>query len=160
MTDLLINIGAIVLFVTIVLLIVLKLRLNLLKLWREVSQKEILFYRKFQKTILLFNEHIDQFKSICDKQMLRKLRLHNHKKIRYMILRQRQDLYSVLAVAMDEIEDETLDNFKELKQSYKELQIARRLFNSKVLKYNQTISVFPTRYLALKLGLNLKEYFG
>ncbi|MCK5762475.1 MAG: LemA family protein, partial [Candidatus Izimaplasma sp.] len=41
-----------------------------------------------------------------------------------------------------------------------ELQKARRLYNTKVLVYNQTISVFPTRFLAIKMGLQIKEYFG
>ena len=46
------------------------------------------------------------------------------------------------------------------KEQFEELQKVRRLYNSKILIYNQTISVFPTRFLAIKMNLHIKEYFG
>jgi len=85
---------------------------------------------------------------------------YKKKKVRLLLLQERRDLFAALNhvyLEMEELDDPTL---RELILKFKELQKARRVYNSKVLIYNQTISVFPTRFLAIKMELEIKEYFG
>ena len=82
------------------------------------------------------------------------------KKARHLLLKERQELYLYLSDIYNEIEEMETNEFEELKQQFNRLQKARRVYNSKVLIYNQSISVFPTRFLAIKMNLKIKEYFG
>jgi hypothetical protein len=77
-----------------------------------------------------------------------------------LLLSTRQELFNAIQVLYDEIEERDDDVSKTLQVEFDALQKVRRLYNSRVLIYNQTINVFPTRYLALRMNLEQKEYFG
>ncbi len=151
----------IVLAVIIVLVIfVMRLRYKLLKLWTDVSAKEVLFHKLLLDTTILFHENKDILVNEDNLTILRKLSKYRKKRLRNLLLKERQDLFSYLNAIFDDIEEMEEDNLILIKQKFGELQKARRLYNTKVLLYNQTISLFPTRFLAIKMNLQIKEYFG
>ena len=85
---------------------------------------------------------------------------YRKKRLRNLLLKERQDLFSYLNTIYDDIEELDDPKLNLIRQKFDDLQKARRLYNTKVLLYNQTISVFPTRFLAIKMNLQIKEYFG
>lgn len=144
----------------IILFAVLRIRKNLLKLWKEVTQKEIIFHRLLSETIKMFYTQKDILKNDENRLGFIHLGRSRRKKIRYLLLSERQDLFKHIQdiyALIEELDDETL---KPLKKQYKKLQQARRIYNSKVLIYNQQISIFPIKNLAVRMNLKLKEYFG
>jgi hypothetical protein len=141
-------------------LFIYRLRIKLLKLWQEVTEYEVQFYKQLGVTLSIYNNHIDQIALDENMDVIRKIKKYRKSKIRKLILRERQDVFSALQVLHDHIEDREKIVNKPLIENFEYLQKVRRTYNTKVLLYNQTISVFPTRYLALKMGLELKEYFG
>ena len=141
-------------------LFIYRLRIKLLKLWQEVTEYEVQFYKQLGVTLSIYNNHIDQIALDENMDVIRKIKKYRKSKIRKLILRERQDVFSALQVLHDHIEDREKIINKPLIENFDYLQKVRRTYNTKVLLYNQTISVFPTRYLALKMGLELKEYFG
>lgn len=141
-------------------LVVVRTRQKLLKLWKVVSIKEVIFHKLLFETVLLYTQNKQLFKEYDTGLILKKISKYRRKRLRHLLLKERQDLFLSLNSLFLEIEDRTEDNYLGLKRKFKDLQAARRLYNSKVLIYNQTISVFPTRYLAIKLNLKIKEYFG
>jgi len=76
------------------------------------------------------------------------------------MLTERQNIFLILNKIFNELEELDDDNLILVKEKFNELQKARRLYNSKVLIYNQRISLFPSRFLAMKMGLHVIEYFG
>lgn len=140
--------------------IVYRTRLSLLKLWKEVSIKEVIFHKLLFETVLLYTQNKALFKEFDTDLIFKKISKYKRKRLRHLLLKERQDLFLSLNSLFLEIEGLTEESYMGLKRKFKSLQVARRLYNSKVLIYNQTISVFPTRYLAIKLNLKIKEYFG
>lgn len=138
----------------------LKLRYNLLVLWKEVSVKDVIFHKLLLETTIIFHESSLELESVENKKFLKRLSKYKRKKLRYLMLKERQTLFLILNKICNELEDQKDDRFIPAIEKFEELQKARRLYNSKVLIYNQRISVFPTRFLAMKMGLNIKEYFG
>jgi hypothetical protein len=158
--DVLYDILMIVAILLIALLIVLNMRKRLLKLWKEVSFREIVFHRVLTDSIRLFYSYKDALKNEENRLQFIRLGRSRRKKARYLLLKERQELYLCISDIYNEIHDSEDPQYEPLKKQYQTLQKARRIYNSKVLLYNQQISVFPTRYLAIKLNLKTKEYFG
>ncbi|MFK5883504.1 MAG: hypothetical protein QM489_04085 [Candidatus Izemoplasma sp.] len=154
--DLLTLLGILIVFA----IVVYRTRLKLLKMWKVVSIKEVIFHKILFETVLLYSQNKVLFKEYDTDLIFKKLAKYRRKRLRHLLLKERQDLFLSLNALFLEIEERNEDNYLGLKRKFKDLQAARRLYNSKVLIYNQTISVFPTRYLAIKLNLKIKEYFG
>ncbi len=147
-------------FAAIIVIGIIRLRKRLLQLWTEVSQHEVSFYKRLEETLELFYKNREIISSEDNNDFIRKISRYKRKKLRSLLLRERQDLFSAIHIIYNEIEDLDEEQYKPLKEKFNQLQKERRIYNSKVLIYNQTISVFPTRYLALRMNLELKEYFG
>lgn len=139
---------------------IITLRKRLLSLWQEVTHHEVRFYRQLEKVLRLFYAELASLATEDNKEYVRLIRRYRKKRIRGLLLAKRQDIYNAITILYDEIEEQEDIQFNVLKDTYATLQKIRRLYNSRVLIYNQTISVFPTRYLALRMNLELKEYFG
>ena len=155
-TDLLILLAVIICLV----LFTIRLRFKLLKLWKDVTSKEVLFHKLLLESTIIFYESKLLIQNEENAPIIRKLSKYRKKRLRNLLLKERQDLFSYLNTIYDDIEEIEDANLDLIKQKFDELQKARRLYNTKVLIYNQTISVFPTRYLAIKMNLQIKEYFG
>lgn len=136
------------------------LRRRLLTLWKEVTGHEVAFYRQLEKVIKLFYEHLPELTTEDNLECVRTLKRYRKKKIRSLLLSKRQELYNSINLIFDEVEESENQALAIIKEEFENLQKVRRIYNSRVLIYNQTISVFPTRYLALRMDLELKEYFG
>lgn len=137
------------------------LRKRLLELWKEVTTQEVAFYRQLERVLKEFYEHLDHLTTEDNREFVRMIRRYRKKRVRSLLLHTRQELYNAMNIVYDQVlEREDHEECKKLIEQYDKLQKIRRVYNSKVLIYNQTISVFPTRYLALRMKLELKEYFG
>ncbi len=139
---------------------VIRLRAKLLKLWKEVSVKEVLFHNLLLEVTMLFYENKRLLRPEENQEAFKKIARYRKKKLRNLLLKERQDLFSYLNEIYDDIEEVDDPALEIIKKKFNELQKARRIYNTKVLLYNQTISIFPTRFLAIKMNLQLKEYFG
>jgi hypothetical protein len=137
-----------------------RLQKRLLKLWKEVSSKEVIFYKQLEKVTRQFYENREVLKTEDNNEFIKRITRYRKKRIRSLLLSTRQELYKAINIIFNEIEERDEPEFKLLHAEFNELQKVRRVYNSRVLIYNQTISVFPTRYLALRMNLELKEYFG
>jgi len=140
--------------------IILQTRYKLLRLWKDVSVKEVVFHRLLQETAIVFYEQKNLFDLEEYQTALKKVYRYKKQKVRYLLLQERRELYANLNSLYRSIEDEEDPKYKVVKKVFQDLQKARRVYNSKVLIYNQTITMFPTRYFAIKLNLKIKEYFG
>jgi len=152
----------VIIFSVIIILVIfiMRLRSKLLTLWTNVSVKEVIFHKLLLDTAILFYENKQLIKTDENLLAIKKISKYRNKKLRNLLLRERQDLFSYLNFIFDDIEEIEDPNIDYIKQKFNELQKARRLYNTKVLLYNQTINVFPTRFLAIKMNLQIKEYFG
>ena len=139
---------------------VFRLHQKLLGLWKEVTEKEVIFYKQLEKVTSLFYLKREILKTEENNDFVKIVTRYRKKRLRTILLSTRQKLFNAINVIYDEIEEQELPELNELKMEYDLLQKVRRVYNTQVLIYNQTISVFPTRYLALKMNLELKEYFG
>ena len=146
----------ILIIVLIVVLIILQVRYKLLRLWKDVSVKEVVFHRLLQETAIVFYDQKKLFDETEWTRTLKKVYRYKKQKVRYLLLQERRDLYSNLNALYRSIEEEEDEKYKVIKTTFHNLQKARRIFNSKVLIYNQTITMFPTRYFAIKLNLKIK----
>lgn len=154
--DLLFLLLLIIIFTVIVVL----LRKKLLFLWKEVTVKEIVFHRILSTTANMFYDQRELLRNEDNRIHFVRLRRVRKKKIRFLLLKERQDLFLYLNDLYNEIEELQDPVLLPLLRQFEELQKVRRVYNSKILLYNQTISVFPTRFLAIKMNLKIKEYFG
>jgi hypothetical protein len=136
------------------------LRKRLLRLWTEVTQHEIRFYRQLEHVVRLFYAELQHLGTDDNRECVKMVRRYRKKRLRSLLLSTRQELFNAIQVLYDEIEERDDDVSKTLQVEFDALQKVRRLYNSRVLIYNQTINVFPTRYLALRMNLEQKEYFG
>jgi hypothetical protein len=136
------------------------LRKRLLKLWTEVTQYEVKFHRQLEKVMRLFYSELELLGNEDNLQSVRMLRRYRKKRVRSLLLSTRQELYKSIVLLFDDLELTEEAQVTVIKEEYEKLQKIRRIYNSRVLMYNQTISVYPTRYLALRMNLELKEYFG
>ena len=150
----------VLLFVALTGVFILRLRHNLLALWKEVSVKDVIFHKLLLETTILFHESKPDLISPENQKFLRRLSRYKRKKLRYIMLTERQNLFLILNKIYNELEELEDDRLSGAILKFEELQKARRIYNSKVLIYNQRISLFPTRFLAMKMGLHIKEYFG
>lgn len=141
-------------------LVFLRVRSNLLKQWKEVSVKEVIFYKLLLELAKHFYNERFNLKNEDNAQIFRLISRYKKKKIRHLLLKERQELFTSLNHLLIEVEDLNDDKYTSLIEQFKELQRARRVYNSKVLIYNQTISTWPTKFIATKLNLKQKEYFG
>jgi len=141
-------------------IIFLRIRYKLLVLWKEVSVKDVIFHKLLLETTIVFHESELHLEDEENKKYLKRLSRYKRKKLRYLMLTERQNIFLILNNIYCEIED--IDDLKFLpaKEKFEELQKARRIYNSKVLIYNQRISLFPSRFLAMKMNLHVIEYFG
>lgn len=155
-----INSLIILLFISLISLLILRLRHNLLALWKEVSIKDVIFHKLLLETTILFHECNPELDSTENKKYLKRLSNYKRKKLRYLMLAERQNIFLILNNIYNELEDQKNENLDVVKEKFLELQKARRIYNSKVLIYNQRISLFPYRFLAMKMGLHVLEYFG
>lgn len=158
--DLLYDLLLILLVILVIVLVVLNLHKKLLKLWKEVSAKEIIFHRILSESIKLFYENKETLKNEDNRLQFVRLGRSRKKKMRYLLLKERQELYLALSDIYNEIEERVENDLIDLMKQFNKLQKSRRVYNSKVLIYNQSISTFPTRFLAIKMNLKIKEYFG
>ena len=158
--DILYNVLFVLLLVLILTLIIIRLRKKLFSLWKEVSYREIIFHRLLNESIVAFYKQKELLRNEENRLQFVRLGRSRKKKARHLLLKERQELYLCLSDIYNEIEELETDKFNELMHQFNRLQKARRVYNSKVLLYNQTISVFPTRFLAIKMNLKIKEYFG
>jgi hypothetical protein len=133
---------------------------RLLQMWKDVTLYEVKFYRQLEKVVKLYYQHLDSIATLDNKECATTITRYRKKRIRSLLLQKRQDLYNAITLLFDEVENSENEVLIPLKSEYQELQKVRRIYNSKVLIYNQTINVFPTRYLALRMNLEMKEYFG
>jgi len=138
----------------------LRLRYKLLALWKEVAVKDVIFHKLLLETSILFSECNLSLESNDNKKYLVRLSKYKRKKLRYLMLVERQNIFLILNKIYNEIEELGNPKLEIVKDKFEELQKARRLYNSKVLIYNQRISLFPSRFLAMKMGLHVIEYFG
>ncbi len=147
-------------FVIIIVLFTIRLRFKLLKLWQDVSTKEVLFHKLLLDTTILFYENRLLIQNEDNISIIKKLSKYRKKRLRYLLLKERQDLFSCLNSIYDDFEELKEPNLEPMKQKFDNLQKSRRIYNTKVLIYNQSINIFPTRFLAIKMNLQIKEYFG
>lgn len=138
----------------------LNLRFKLLKLWKEVAVKDVIFHKLLLETTILFTESITNLESNVNKKYLVRLSKYKRKKLRHLMLVERQNVFRILNEMFNEIEELHDPKLDYIIEKFEELQKARRIYNSKVLIYNQRISLFPSRFLAMKMGLHVIEYFG
>ncbi len=158
--EILINLGVFLLIILVMIAIVIRVRSNLLSLWKDVSVKEVIFHRLLLQTAVFFYAERAKLKTEDNQPHFRRMSKYKKRKIRHLLLKERQELFmSINAVYLEFVEQEH-DEFMHLVKKFNELQRARRVYNSKVLLYNQSISIFPTRFLAIKMNLQVKEYFG
>ncbi|MCK5761635.1 MAG: hypothetical protein KAH16_01915 [Candidatus Izimaplasma sp.] len=143
-----------------VVLITIRLRYKLLVLWTDVSVKEVLFHKLLLECTNIFYENRLLLQNDDNLVIIKKLSKYRKKRLRNLLLKERRDLFYYLNTIYDDIEEVENPELDIIKYKFDELQKARRLYNTKVLLYNQTISVFPTRFLAIKMNLQIKEYFG
>ena len=146
--------------IVILVLFTIRLRFRLLKLWTDVTAKEVLFHKLLLECTIVFYESKLLLQTEENTPIIKKLSKYRRKKLRNLLLKERQDLFSFLNTIYDDIEEIEDSNLLQIKQKFNDLQKARRHYNTKVLIYNQTINVFPTRFLAIKMNLQIKEYFG
>lgn len=154
------NLMFVLLLVVVIILVIIRLRTKLFSLWKEVTNKEIIFHRLLNESIVMFYNQRDLLKNEDNRLHFVRLGRSRRKKARHLLLKERQELYLYLSDIYNEIDEMETNEFDALKHQFNRLQKARRVYNSKVLIYNQTISVFPTRFLAIKMNLKIKEYFG
>lgn len=152
-------IGAIIL-VIIIAFIIFTVHKRLLTLWKEVTSKEILFYRQLERTAKLFFSHKELLSNDDNKECFKSITRYRKKRVRSLLLQTRQNLFQSITAIYTELDDRQEEEIKDLIKSYDTLQKQRRIYNSRVLVYNQTINIFPTRYLAIRMHLETKEYFG
>lgn len=155
-----INLLIIILVCALIAFSIYRLHRGLLKLWKDVSSKEVIFYRTLENVAILFYENREILRTDENKEFCTIITRYRKKRVRSLLLSTRQKVFNAINVIYAEMEELELDELNLLKREFNELQKVRRVYNSAVLIYNQTISVFPTRYLALKMDLELKEYFG
>ncbi len=158
--DFIYHILFVLLIILLVILVILRERRNLLVLWKEVSHKEIIFHRLLSETIKMFYSHKDTLKNEENRLAFIHLGRTRRKKVRYLLLSERQDLFKHIQdihAQIDELDDPL---YTPLDKQFKKLQKARRIYNSKVLLYNQRINTFPIKNLAVTMDLKVKEYFG
>jgi hypothetical protein len=137
-----------------------RLRRRLLSLWKEVTEKEIVFHKQLEMVTALFYVNREILKTEENNDFIKIVTRYRKKRLRSILLSTRQKLFNAINVIYDEIEVLELPELDEMKKEYDLLQKVRRVYNTQVLIYNQTISVFPTRYLALRMNLEIREYFG
>ncbi len=155
-----VNLIIVILVCALVVFGIFRLHQKLLRLWKEVTEKEVVFYKQLEKVTSLFYLKREILKTEENNDFVKIVTRYRKKRLRTILLSTRQKLFNAINVIYDEIEEQELPELNELKMEYDLLQKVRRVYNTQVLIYNQTISVFPTRYLALKMNLELKEYFG
>jgi len=148
------------LFAVAVFLYFLRLRFKLLALWKEVAVKDVIFHKLLLETTILFTECNENLESNENKKYLKRLSKYKRKKLRHLMLVERQNIFRILNKIYSEVEELDDPKLDIVVEKFEELQKARRLYNSKVLIYNQRISLFPSRFLAMKMGLHIIEYFG
>ena len=96
----------IVLAIIIVLdIFVIRLRSKLLKLWKEVSVKEVLFHNLLLEVTILFYENKNLLHLEENQQAFKKIARYRKKKLRNLLLKERQDLFSYLNEIYDDIEE-------------------------------------------------------
>lgn len=150
----------IIAIIVIIVLLSIRLRFRLLKMWKEVSNKDIIFHKILLDTVVLYYENRSLFVEDEYQTLFKKLARYRNKKLRHLLLKERQDLFLLINTIYSDIEDSEDEKYSSLQAKFIELQKLRRVYNTKVLLYNQAISVFPTRFLARKMELEIKEYFG
>lgn len=141
-------------------LYILRLRQKLLALWKEVSIKDVIFHKLLLETTIIFHEGDLHIETTENKKYLRRLSKYKRKKMRYLMLSERRNIFLILNNIYGEFEEIDDIALKPAKEKFDELQKARRIYNSKVLIYNQRISLFPSRFLAMKMNMHVIEYFG
>lgn len=160
MPKFLIDLIVVIAIVFLIFLLIRRLRGKLLLLWKEVSIKEVIFHKLLLQTTILFYSERTNLKTEDNGLLFRRMSRYKKKKVRHLLLQERRDLFAALNHLYLDIDDSNRESHLGLIEKFEELQKARRIYNSKVLIYNQTISVFPTRFLAIKMKLKIKEYFG
>jgi len=147
--------------ILIIFIAIIQIRLSLLKLWNEVSNKEIVFHKEMQETLALYYDNKELFDDLVNEDVFKFLKKYrNKRKLRNIHLKERQKIFTELHSIYIAIEKLKTDEYIELKKRFKRLQSSRRVYNTKVLEYNQRINIFPIRLVAVRMRLKLKEYFG
>ena len=154
------NLSVVIAICALIALLIARLHQHLLKLWKEVSSKEVIFHKQLEHVAKLFYENRELLITDENKDLIKIITRYRSKKIRNLLLSTRQGLFKAINIVYSVIEEIEDTDLSILKKEFNKLQKVRRIYNSSVLIYNQTISVFPTRYLALRMNLELKEYFG
>lgn len=154
------HLAVILFFILVVVLYILYTRRKLLHLWKDVTTKEIVFHRLLSESIKLFYTQKEVLKNEDNRLAFIHLGRSRRKKMRYLLLQERQDLFQHIQDLATEIEVHEQKELKPLLKQFRTLQKARRIYNTKVLIYNQTINIFPSKMLAVKMNLKQKEYFG
>lgn len=147
-------------FIALIVFGIFSMRKRLLSLWKDVTEKEVIFYRQLEDVAKLFFANKELLQTEDNRDFYKKVTRYRKKRIRSLLLAIRQDIYNAIVIIYSEIEDSESPEHEILIDAFERLQKVRRVYNSKVLIYNQTINVFPTRYLALRMKLEMKEYFG
>jgi len=147
--------------ILIIFIAIIQIRLSLLKLWNEVSNKEIVFHKEMQETLALYYDNKELFDDLVNEDVFKFLKKYrNKRKLRNIHLKERQKIFTELHSIYIAVEKLKTDEYIELKKRFKRLQSSRRVYNTKVLEYNQRINIFPIRLVAVRMRLKLKEYFG
>ncbi|PAT02123.1 hypothetical protein CI105_01920 [Candidatus Izimaplasma bacterium ZiA1] len=161
MTEIIFEIVGALTIVLVIVIGIIQIRLSLLKLWNEVSNKEIVFHREMQETLALYYDNKNLFCDLVDDDVFMFLKKYrNKRKLRNIHLKERQKIFTELHSIYISIEKLKTDEYLELRNRFKRLQSSRRIYNTKVLEYNQRINIFPIRLVAVRMKLKLKEYFG
>ena len=155
-----INVIILIVICAVIATLISRLHKHLLKIWKDVTTKEVIFHKQLEKVTALFYENRELLKTEDNTEFMRIITRYRKKHVRTLLLSTRQALFNAINIIYDEIEELEEEQLSLLKKEFNELQKVRRVYNTNVLIYNQTISVFPTRYLALRMNLELREYFG
>ena len=137
-----------------------KTRSHILKLWNQTSKLEIQFYRKLTETIQMYIAHESILLQFTDAKPMQVVKANEKTDLRKADLTHRQEVFKALQTLYVKADMSNHPSKLTLCQTFELLQKQRLNFNSKVLYYNQIISGFPVSYLAKKIGLKEKQYFG
>jgi len=143
-----------------IVLSILFLRKRLLKLWHTVSRLEVAFHAAFEHCISTFIKYESALAPYDPGRFLNRLKTAEDKHLRNMALDEKQSLHRAVQTLIVAVDESDVSVYTTLKESFDALQHARLKYNSAVLHYNHLIRAFPIRFLAKRIGLSQKDYFG
>ncbi|MGM0435554.1 MAG: LemA family protein [Bacillota bacterium] len=150
----------ILVLVFLIVLSILVMRNRLLKLWHTVSRLEVSFHSTFEQCIATFIKYEGALEPYDPGHFLSRLKSAEDKHLRNLDLDEKQSLHRAVQTLIVAVDESDVSVYTTLRDSFDALQHARLKYNSAVLHYNHLIRAFPIRFLANRIGLSPKDYFG